>query len=127
MKVFAVIIVVFIAGFFAYQQFWSNNDKPLELLYEAPYIVVYGQTSCTWTQKCLRELQEQGIDPIFENIDKQDVKMEIFPRVDAAGHSRNQIVLPIVDVNGHILVGYELEKILGYYQKGSTKRGQVCP
>ena len=41
--------------------------------------------------------------------------MEIFPRVDAAGHSRNIIGLPIVDVNGHILVGYEPEKILEYY------------
>ena len=52
----------------------------------------------------------------FENIDLQEVKMESFPRVDAAGHPRNQIVIPIVDVNGHILAGYELDKILKYYQ-----------
>lgn len=115
MKKLIVLLVLAAGGYFAYQHLHGNTGKPLDPLYEMPYVVVYGQKQCGWTQKCLRELKEKGIEAIFENIDQQEVKMEIFPRVDAAGHKRNQIVIPIVDVNGHILVGYELDKILQYY------------
>jgi hypothetical protein len=116
-----VMMLLFIgAGYYGYQHFYANKSTALEPLYEMPYVVVYGQTSCSWTQKCLRELKDQQIDVIFENIDKPEVKQEIFPRVDAAGHKRNQIVIPIIDVNGHILVGYEPEKVLALY-RGQAK------
>jgi len=36
------------------------------------------------------------------------------------GHKRDQIVIPIVDVNGHILIGYDLEKILAYYKEDGS-------
>ena len=64
----------------------------------------------------MHELKEKGIEVIFENIDRMEVKQEIFPRVDAAGYSRNQISIPIIDVSGHILIGYEPEKIMAFYQ-----------
>lgn len=115
MKKKFILLLLAVGGYFLYQHVHVDKEKPLEPLYEMPYVVVYGQKQCKWTQKCLKELKEQGVDPIFENIDQQDIKMEIFPRLDAAGHPRNQIVIPIIDVNGHILVGYELDKILNYY------------
>jgi arsenate reductase-like glutaredoxin family protein len=117
MKKLLVVLVVVGLGYFGYLQVIAEGETKLDALYELPYVVVYGKTTCGWTQKCLRELKEQNIDAIFENIDKHEVKMEIFPRIDAAGHNRNRISIPIVDVNGHILIGYEPEKILAFYQQ----------
>ena len=117
MKKLVFLLIVVGMGYFGYQKFIASKATTLDALYELPYVVVYGRTTCSWTQKCLRELKEQNIDVIFENIDKQEVKMEIFRRIDAAGHKRNQIIIPIVDVNGNILIGYEPEKILQLYQQ----------
>ena len=113
-KLVAVLLLVGI-GYFGYQHFIAQGETALEPLYDMPYVVVYGQTTCGWTKKCLGELEAEGIDVIFQNIDRQDVKMEIFPRIDQAGHPRNKIVIPIIDVNGVILVGYDREKVLGHY------------
>jgi len=117
MKKLVLLLIVVGMGYFSYQKFIASNALTHDALYELPYVVVYGRTSCGWTQKCLQELQAQNIDVIFKNIDKQEVKMEIFPRIDAAGHKRNQLVIPIVDVNGNILLGYEPDKILQLYQQ----------
>jgi arsenate reductase-like glutaredoxin family protein len=117
MKNLLVVLVVVGLGYFGYQKFIAEGETKLDALYEMPYIIVYGKTTCGWTQKCLRELKEQNIDVIFENIDKQEIQKEIFPRIDAAGHKRNRISIPIIDVNGHILIGYEPEKILTLYQQ----------
>lgn len=103
--------------YFGYQHFASSGSAKVEPLYDPPYIVVYGKTTCGWTQKCLRELKAKNIDVIFENIDKPDVQGEIFPRIDAAGLDRRRLSIPIIDVNGHILIGYEPEKILNLYHQ----------
>ena len=117
MKKLVVLLLLIGGGYYVYQNFVADKNPPLEPLYEKPYVVVYGRTNCSWTQRCLRELKAENIDAIFENIDTLEVKQEIFPRVDAAGHKRNQIVIPIIDVNGHILVGYEPEKVLALYRQ----------
>ena len=117
MKKLLFFILIAAACFYGYQHFSGNRSKTLEPLYDLPYIVVYGKTTCSWTQKCLRELKAEGIEVIFENIDQPDAQQEIFARIDAAGLDRNHISIPIIDVNANILIGYEPEKILKiYYQ-----------
>jgi arsenate reductase-like glutaredoxin family protein len=115
MKKLMILLLILGAGYFGYRNFAGGSSDQLEPLYETPYIVVYGRTTCGWTQKCLRELKAKNYDVIFENIDSPDVQGEIFARIDAAGLDRHRISIPIIDVNGHILIGYELEKILNLY------------
>lgn len=117
MKNLVLLLLALVVGYFGYQHFVGQRSKTLEPLYDPPYIVVYGKTTCGWTQKCLRELKAKDIDVIFENIDQSDIQAEIFARIDAAGLDRHRISIPIIDVNGNILIGYEPEKILKlYYQ-----------
>jgi arsenate reductase-like glutaredoxin family protein len=117
MKNLVLLLLVLVAGYFGYQHFVGHRSKTIEPLYDLPYIVVYGRTTCGWTQKCLRELKIEGIDVIFENIDQPEVQAEIFARIDAAGLDRNRTSIPIVDVNANILIGYEPEKILKLYHQ----------
>jgi arsenate reductase-like glutaredoxin family protein len=117
MKNLIIVMLAVALGYLGYQKFISKSETTLEPLYETPYVVVYGKTTCGWTQKCLRELKEQNIDTIFENIEEQEVQRKIFSRIDAAGLDRNRIVIPIVDVNGHILIGYEPDKIIELYER----------
>lgn len=110
-------------GLFLLPALFHQRTSQPEPLYEMPYVVVYGRTICGWTHKFLKELSNEGIDVIFENIEQQDVKLEIFPRVDQAGYPRNKIGIPIIDVNAHILIGYDREKVLEFY--GQFSEGSV--
>lgn len=118
-KKLVFILIMIGVGYFGYQHCFTHRTSQLEPLYELPYVVVYGRTTCGWTQKCLKELRKEGVDVIFENIDQQEVKLEIFSRVDQVGYPRNRIVIPIIDVNAHILVGYDREKVLELYRQHS--------
>ncbi len=117
MKKLILFAVVLVGAYFGYQHFFGTVSAKIEPLYDPPYIVVYGKTSCGWTQKCLKELKAEGIDVIFENIDKPEVQAEIFGRIDEAGLDRNRISIPIIDVNANILIGYEHDKILKFYNQ----------
>lgn len=110
-----IVLLLIGAGYIGYQQYQKNRNSALEPLYELPYVVVYGTTSSNWTQKCLRELKADGFNPIFENIDQPDVKKEMFERIDEAGHPRNQVEIPMVEVNGNIMAGCQAEKIFALY------------
>ncbi len=115
MKKLFVLLLLIGAGYFGYEQYKSNRSNVLEPIYEFPYVVVYGKTDSKPTMKSLGELTAEGLDPIFENMDEPDVKKEIFERIEEAGYSRNQIVLPIIDVNGNILIGYQPDRISVLY------------
>ncbi len=113
-KIFVLLLLIGV-GCIVYQQHQKNHINVLEPRYELPYVVVYGKTDSTWTMKSVRELEAKGIDPIFENMDEPDVKKEIFERVEEAGYSRHQIVLPIIEVNGNIVIGHQTDKVFAFY------------
>ncbi len=117
LKKLILLLLLIGAGYYGFHHYQASQSGALEPMFELPYVIVYGKTNCSWTQKCMQELRAEGIDPIFENIDEPDVKKEAFERVEAAGYPRNQVVIPIVDVNGHIVVAYQAEKIFAFYNE----------
>ena len=57
-------LLLVLIGFCLYKAWQDFGPKPtLPLLYSEPYVAVYGRDSCGHTQKLLRELKQQGIEP----------------------------------------------------------------
>ena len=117
MKNLLIIAIVVSLSFLAWQKFSSDNQ--IEALYDEPYIVVYGKENCGWTQKYLNDLRRDGIDPIFESVNNREISDELYDRMKKAGLKTRRYNLPVIDVNGHILIRPEFSTILSEY--GSVK------
>ena len=56
-----------------------------EVLYEEPNVLVYGRKRCGWTQKYLKDLEAEEIEPIYEIVDEQEVSNELHTIMEKAG------------------------------------------
>lgn len=84
-------------------------------LYAGPYIIVYGRTTCGLTRSMEKKLEKANLPYLFKPIDDDAVAEEIYPRMSAAGLNTWSFYLPVVDVNGHILLEATVEEIAAYY------------
>ncbi len=63
------------------------------------------------------DLFEAGIPYQFKSIDDPGVGDEIYPRMRAAGLDTSYFLLPVIDVNGHILLEAKVKDIARYYEQ----------
>ena len=113
MKFLFSLILIGVIAYFGWQNFVL--DKKNEALYEEPYVLVYGRDRCGWTQKYLKDLEAEEIEPIYEIVDKQEVSDELHTRMEKAGLSTRSYGLPVIDVNGQLFIRPNLNKILTIY------------
>lgn len=113
-----ILLIAFTAFVFykAWQSF-TPQSMELPLLYDKPYIVVYGRDTCGWTQKLKKELHQQGIPFEYKIVDQPSVGNELHPRMRQGGLNISYYNLPVVDVNGRIFMRPSLEKILEEYKR----------
>ena len=114
MKKFMTLVLVVVVAYFAWQKYFKDNH--IEPLYEEPYVIVYGRDRCGWTQKYLKDLENEEVDLIYESVDSKDVCDELHPRMKDAGLDIRRYLLPVIDVNGQILIRPELDIILEAYE-----------
>ena len=113
MKFFFSLILIGVIAYFGWKNFVSNKKN--DALYEEPYLLVYGRDRCGWTQKYLKDLEAEEIEPIYEIVDKQEVSDELHTRMEKAGLSTRSYGLPVIDVNGQLFIRPNLNKILTIY------------
>jgi glutaredoxin len=76
---------------------------------EAP-VVIYGATWCAYTQAAHTYFQQHHVPVVFRNVEQDnDAWEEMHQRVQSAGVTATGI--PILDVRGHILVGFQVEDV----------------
>jgi len=114
MKKIFIVVVLLIAGYFFWQKVFHDNQ--IEALYDRPYVVVYGRDRCGWTQKYLRDLENEGIEVIYERVDSKEVCDELHPRMEKAGLDTRRYNLPVIDVNTQMFIRPELNIILKAYK-----------
>jgi hypothetical protein len=64
--------------------FWMTKfrfGQKNEALYEEPYVLLYGRDRCGWTQKYLKDLEAEEIEPIYKIVYKQEVSDELHTRM----------------------------------------------
>jgi hypothetical protein len=108
-----IFILVVVVGFAV-----SNTRQPkVAPLYAEPYVIIYGRADCGLTRAMAEDLFEAGIPYQFKSIDDPGVGDEIYPRIRAVGLDTSYFLLPVIDVNGHILLEAKVKDIARYYEQ----------
>ena len=130
----SISVVLICVASFALWYFWLSRLGELPPLYKKPYIVVYGRDACGLTRQCLGKLSKAGIYCRYKNIDDANVQKELYPRMKKAGLDTSHFLLPVVDVNGKILISPQASTVVELYNKSSLKskktyrgeKGKTC-
>lgn len=96
---------------------FSAHQPKVAPLHAESYVIIYGRATCGLTRKMAEKLTEAGIPYTFKSIDDPSVGDEIYPRMRAAGLDTSYFILPVIDVNGHILLDAKVKTIARYYEK----------
>ncbi|MBQ4889786.1 hypothetical protein J8L86_08005 [Shewanella sp. MMG014] len=79
------------------------GPKPiLPPLYNEPYVAVYGRDSCGHTQRLLKGLKQQGIEPHYLNVDDMNIANSLHARMELQKIPTQRYDLPVVDVNASL-------------------------
>ena len=108
-----LVVIMTVVSYLGYQHFTGNRLEPL---YEEPYVILYGDPTCGWCQKMENDLNERDIPYVYENINEQNVKTEVLPRMKAAGLNTMNYSYPIMDVNGRLFMRPDIETVVNAYK-----------
>mgnify|MGYP000208562918 CR=1 FL=1 len=111
MKNILVLAIVFFGCF----QMWERYANSPEPIYDEPYVAVYGRDSCSFTKRMISSLKSKGVNYHYFIVDDKSVASELHTRMESAGLSTRRYNLPVVDVNGDILVRPTLSEVLSEY------------
>jgi hypothetical protein len=79
----------------------STTPEPLE---DSAHVFVYGRDRCGLTKRMLSNLDRAGTPYTYKVIDHPGVREELRPRMKQAGLKTSGYGLPVVDVNGEIMI-----------------------
>ena len=113
MKKLALLLFIAIAVAMGWEHY--KNPVTIEPLVATPYVFIYGRNSCGLTKRTLREVRQYGLNYKYAIIDEKQVADIIHTRMRESGISTTRYNLPVVDVNGSILIRPKIEDILDKY------------
>ncbi|MCG8394853.1 MAG: hypothetical protein MI745_17395 [Pseudomonadales bacterium] len=114
MKNLIIIVIVVIAGYKAWEQL--SPGKSVSPLESRSYIAVYGRDNCGWTQRALKELARSGVNYKYYVVDHSPVAEQLHARMEQSGISTRRYNLPVIDVNGELMVRPELGVVMEKYK-----------
>jgi glutaredoxin len=99
---------------------WAGRDggrasRDLPPLYQEPYVVVYGQESCSYCQAMRRELAGRGVPYVYKEVGDRGADSELIERMRLAGRASSRFDLPVVDVNAHIMSRPDADEVQRLY------------
>ncbi len=98
---------------------FSMGPEPLR---DSPYVMVYGRDACGITKRMLADLGRAGIPYTYKIVDDPAVKEELHPRMKTARLNTRKYGLPVVDVNGEMMMRPKSEVVAQKYAKAQSKR-----
>ena len=120
----AIIWAVFV-GWSKLPSLFSTGPEPLK---DSPYVTVYGRKACGITRRMLSELGRSGTPYTHKSVDDPAVKKELHPRMEQAGLSTRRYGLPVVDVNGEMMIRPKADVVAKKYaQARPVKRSRKHP
>jgi len=120
MKKFISIIIILAVSYQAWVTF-SPRFSQLKPLYKEPYVVVYGQDACSFTQNALNELRKANKKPIYKKVNVKSVSDELFSRMKKSGLQTRHFLLPVIDVNSKLLIRPDMKVVLNHYEEPLAK------
>ncbi len=99
----------------------SMGPGPLR---DSPYVMVYGRDNCGLTKQMRTDLGLAGIPYSYKIVDDPAVQKELHPRMKTAGLNTRKYGLPVVDVNGKMMMSPKSDVVAQKYAKAPTKWGR---
>ena len=116
-RVIKFVIVALLA--FAVWQFGISRLWAVKPLYPYSYIVVYGSNACSLCEDFMKALTEMGTPYLFKDIKaSENDNAEIISRMKKAGLDTSRFTMPVVDVNGKIMLEPDAKKVTELYKRG---------
>ncbi len=116
------LIAVIAAAFYGWGELPSSFSMGPEPLRDSPYVTVYGRDACGITKRMLADLGRAGIPYTYKIVDDPAVKKELHPRMKTARLNTRRYGLPVVDVNGEMMMRPKSEVVAQKYAKAQPKR-----
>ncbi len=116
------LIAVIAAAFYGWGELPSSFSMGPEPLRDSPYVTVYGRDACGITKRMLKDLSRAGIPYTYKIADDPAVKEELHPRMKAAHLNTRKYGLPVVDVNGEMMMRPKSKVVAQKYAKARSKR-----
>ncbi len=120
-KLFPLIALI-AATFYRWGELPSSFSMGPEPLRDSPYVMVYGRDACGITKRMRADLTRAGIPYTYKIVDDPAVKQELHPKMKTARLNTRRYGLPVVDVNGEMMMRPRSEVVAQKYAKARSKR-----
>jgi len=110
------VLLVALGLYQAWGQFGPRNQV-LAHTPEAPYVLVYGRDSCGYTGQMRQGLTRQGVAFAYNQVDNGAVADQLHGKMQQLGLNTAYYELPVVEVNGRLLLRPELDRVLQIYRQ----------
>jgi hypothetical protein len=114
--VLAIVWAVYV-GWSKLPSLLSPGPEPLQ---DSPYVTVYGRDRCGLTKRMLSDLNGSGTPYTYKLIDDPAVKKELRPRMEQAGLNTRRHGLPVVDVNGEMMIRPQSDVVAKKYAQARS-------
>lgn len=109
--------LVLIVAYQGWQKFRSH-DATLAYDPGSPYVIVYGRDSCGFTSQMRLALAREKIDFDYRVVDEAAVADRLHWKMERLGISTLRYDLPVVEVNGKLLVRPDINQVMHSYNEG---------
>lgn len=110
-----LLCLIVLAGLYQGWQKFRPHDSVLEYTRGSPYVVVYGRDSCGFTGQMRAALAGQGMIFSYRSVDDGAVADGLHQKMESVGISTRRYDLPVVEVNGRLLVRPDIAQVVRIY------------
>lgn len=87
-------------------------EKPAQ---GTPYIIIYGREKCSACKAFKQKLDDAKVEYVYKDMKNENVKNELYSRMEGAGFKAEKFLIPVVDVNGSLAIRPALRDVLERY------------
>lgn len=99
-------------------QYYQANSWPSA---DEASVLVYGRTSCGFTQRAMTKLESAGVPYRFLNVDDRADADLLHNRMHEQNISTRRYLLPMIETNGRLAERPNLEGVIEDYQSFAIK------
>jgi hypothetical protein len=93
------------------------GSTPVGPLQDSTYVFVYGRDRCGLTKRMLSNPNRAQVPYTYKIVDDPRVDEELRPRMKHAGLKTRRFGLPVVDVNGEIMIRPHIDVVVTKYAR----------
>jgi glutaredoxin len=124
MKKILLVLLALGLAYGAWRYYFQQPKPAAGPLTQCSYVALYGTDTCGICVGYREDLRKMGIPFRDYDLNNPSVRDELYPRMRKAGFNTNSFALPVIDVNGKIIIRPDLTTVEKLYRSPS---GRTAP